>query len=75
MSSKSLADELEHLKESRRQGKLSPAEFYASLLQLLAKLVSELREEQISEEDIKKQIPLILVFLEEQIDKYAERGH
>ena len=75
MSSKALTEELDRLKESRKQGEISPQEFYAGLLKILGKLTDELKEENISDDDIKKQIPLILVFLEEQISKYAERGH
>ncbi|WP_459775617.1 hypothetical protein [Aquifex pyrophilus] len=45
------------------------------MLKLVAKLANELHEEAISEDNVKKQIPLILAFLEEQIKKYAERGH
>ncbi len=75
MSSRELTEELEQLKESRKQGKISPKEFYAGLLKILGELTDELKGENISDDDIKKQIPLILVFLEEQISKYAERGH
>ncbi len=75
MGSQELAQELQALKDSRKNGELSPAEFYKKLLELVAKLANELHEEVISEENLKKQIPLILAFLEEQIKKYAERGH
>ena len=75
MGSQALRDELQSLKEARKQGQISPRDFYKSLLQLLSKLANELGEEQINDDDVKKQIPLILAFLEEQISKYAERGH
>jgi len=75
VGSQELAQELQALKDSRKNGELSPAEFYKKLLELVAKLANELHEEVISEENLKKQIPLILAFLEEQIKKYAERGH
>ncbi|WP_461831687.1 hypothetical protein [Aquifex sp.] len=75
MGSQELAQELQALKDSRKNGELSPAEFYKKLPELVAKLANELHEEVISEENLKKQIPLILAFLEEQIKKYAERGH
>ena len=74
MGSEALRNELKSLKEARKQGQLSAIDFYKSLLQLLSKLANELGEERISDDDVKKQIPLILAFLEEQISKYAERG-
>ena len=48
--------------------------YYKGLLRIAADLIQNLRDENISEEEAKKQIPLILVFLEEQIAKFAGRG-
>ncbi len=75
MSSASLLQVLDELKEKRKKNELSPREFYLKLLDLVDDLMNDLRHEDISEDDIKKQIPLILVFLEEQIEKLKERGH
>ncbi|NPB08555.1 MAG: hypothetical protein GXN96_06470 [Aquificae bacterium] len=75
MTAADLKEELDLLKQRRKNGELSPAEFYRELLKLLSQLTQELTDEEISEENVRKQIPLILAFLEEQISKYAERGN
>jgi hypothetical protein len=75
MSSQSLKNSLEALKEKRRKGEIGVPEFYKELLSITASLVKDLQDEDISEEDIKKQIPLVLAFLEDQIDKLESRGH
>ncbi len=66
--------ELEALKEQRKQGGLDVLGYYKGLLRITADLIQNLRDENISESEAKKQIPLILVFLEEQIAKLAGRG-
>lgn len=66
--------ELEALKEQRKQGGLDVLGYYKALLRITADLIQNLRDENISESEAKKQIPLILVFLEEQIAKLAGRG-
>ncbi|RUM29929.1 MAG: hypothetical protein DSY42_05390 [Aquifex sp.] len=75
MTSASIAEKLRKLKERRKNGEIDARVFYISLLQLTTELLNELEHEDISDEDVKKQIPLILTFLEEQISKYAQRGH
>ncbi|NPA42283.1 MAG: hypothetical protein GXO18_08435 [Aquificae bacterium] len=75
MSSQGLKSKLEALKVERKEGKLTPKEFYKELLTLAVTLVEELKDEDISDEDIKKQTPLVLAFLEDQIDKMEGRGH
>ena len=66
--------ELEALKEQRKQGGLDMLGYYKGLLRITADLIQNLRDENISESEAQKQIPLILVFLEEQIAKLAGRG-
>ncbi|NPA32943.1 MAG: hypothetical protein GXO04_04895 [Aquificae bacterium] len=75
MSSQALIDSLERLKSERKAGKLTTTEFYRSLLKLTKELLDRLCEESIDENEARKQIPLILAFLEEQIRKYAQRGN
>ncbi len=75
MSSANLKEKLDTLKTQRREGKLSPRDFYKELLSLTLALGQELLDEDIGDEDVKKQIPLILAFLEEQISKMEGRGH
>ncbi len=69
------ATALEQLKEQRKNGELGLRDYYQRLLRLLADVLSSLQNEDIGEEDVKRQVPLILVFLEEQIEKYAGRNN
>ncbi len=62
------------MKEQGKQGALDTLSYYKGLLHIAADLVQNLRDEDIGEAEAKKQIPLILVFLEEQIAKFAGRG-
>ena len=66
--------ELNALKERRKNGELDVTAYYKGLLDILAATVQNLSDEDISEAEAKKQIPLVLVFLEEQIGKLAGRG-
>ena len=66
--------ELAALKEQRKQGDLDALEYYKGLLRITTDLIQSLRDENISEIEAKKQIPLLLVFLEEQIAKLADRS-
>ncbi len=75
MSSQTLTAKLKDLKEARKRGDLNPREFYIKLLNLTCEVMQELIDEDISDEDVKKQIPLILAFIEDQIDKLGQRGH
>ncbi len=75
MSSEGLKAKLNNLKAQRKEGKLSLREFYKELVTLAITLSNELLDEDIKEEDIKKQVPLVLAFLEDQISKMEGRGH
>ncbi len=66
-------NELEALKRQRKEGYIDLLTYYKGLLNVLAELVQNLKEEGISEAEAKKQIPLVLVFVEEQIEKLAGR--
>ncbi len=68
------ANQLQALKQQRKQGEIDTLTYYKGLLRILADTVQNLRDEDISEQDAKTQIPLILVFLEEQISKLSDRG-
>jgi hypothetical protein len=67
-------NELKVLKERRKNGELDVKAYYKELLEILAATVQNLSDEDIAEGEAKKQIPLVLVFLEEQIGKLAARG-
>ncbi len=74
-----LAAALEQAKAERRQGTLDERGFYARLLELSAQLVpilvAEAQDTQMvmKTEDIRKQIPLVLAFLEDQIARFRAR--
>ena len=73
------ADELDQrlrtLKEQRREGTLDLTGYYKELLVLAAMLIESLTEEvdKLNEEEVVTQVPLLLVFVEEQIRRYGER--
>ncbi len=74
MSSQALTQQLKALKDKRKSGELDQRSFYQEILSLTIKMLQELKEENISDENVKKQIPLMLVFLEEQLSKMRDRG-
>ncbi len=65
---------LKDLKARRKAGEIELVPYYKELLSILSDTIQHLCDEDISEHDAKLQIPLVLVFVEEQIDKLAERG-
>lgn len=71
-----LANHLQEIKAQRRDGVLSMEAYYMELLKLCAALIESLIDEaeRIDEQDARKQVPLILLFLEEQIRKFDERS-
>ncbi len=66
--------QLQALKDQRKNGEIETVPYYKALLGILADTVQNLRDEDISEQDAKTQIPLILLFLDEQIAKLSGRG-
>ncbi len=68
-----MIEELRSLKQKRRNNEITLKEYYHSLLNMLHKLTDTLLKEDISENDIKKQIPLMLTFMEDQLEKLGER--
>lgn len=75
VESERLTERLKVVEEKRKKGEISTKEFYTELLNILADLKEVLSHEEISENDVKKQIPLLLAFIKDQISKLAERGH
>jgi len=67
LESQKLSNELKSLEQKRKNGEISVKEFYKGLLEILANLKDALINENISEKQIKKQIPLLLAFIEDQI--------
>jgi len=70
-----LLQELRELEAKRKNGEISAREFYQGLLEILGRLKDFLVREDISEEQIKKQIPLLLAFIKSQISEMEMRGH
>ncbi len=64
---------LDDLVEKRKRGELDPRGFYRALLEILGSLAQTLKDEDISEDDIRSQIPLLLTFLYDQADKLEKR--
>ena len=70
-----LLSHLRDLENKRKNGEITPREFYVGLLNLLAELKDVLIKENISEQEVKKQIPLLLAFIKSQIKELELRGH
>ncbi len=74
-----LAIALQTAKAQRKNGELDERGFYTRLLELSAQLVPILTQEVrdtvtvMHDKEIKKQIPLILAFLEDQIARFRAR--
>jgi hypothetical protein len=66
--------QLRELEGKRKNLEISAKEFYQGLLEILGNLKDFLVREDISEQQIKRQIPLLLVFLESQIADMEKRG-
>ena len=75
LESQRLTDILKDLETKRKNGEISAREFYKALLELLADLKDVLVQENISEAQIKRQIPLLLAFIKSQIMELEGRGH
>ncbi len=67
-------EEVERLKTMRKQGEITVMDFYRELLGVAIKMAEELQLENISEDEVKKQIPLVLTFIEDQLKKMRDRG-
>ena len=72
-TSQELDKSFRELKLKRKNGELSEKEYYLELLKLAKRIIDTLEEENISQENVKKQIPLIVLFVSEQIDKLSKR--
>ena len=60
-----LEAEYKELLQKRKSGEIGVKEYYSGLLKLLTSLAEDLKEEDIDENEIKKQIPLLTVFISE----------
>ena len=71
-----LAARLKEVKTTRKEGNLSLAAYYRELLQMVSRLAESLESEveNLSNEEIALQVPIILFFIEEQIRKFGDRS-
>ena len=69
-----LMEKLKQLETKRKNGEISSKEFYKGLLEVLRDLEEILIKENISEADVKMQIPLLLTFIKSQLKKLEARG-
>jgi len=63
------------LEQKRKAKEITAVEFYRGLLGVLADLKDVLMAEEISEANVRKQIPLLLTFIKSQIGEMEKRGH
>ncbi len=75
-SAAELTETLKLLKEKRKAGEIDPKDFYRELLAIMKDLSESLLDEVDSLEaaDIRSQIPLLLVILDDQVRTFLERG-
>lgn len=69
---------LQDIKTRRKEGELDDRAFYRALLSLAIEIGHSLLDElgdngKILAEDVRKQIPLLLAFVEDQIARYRQR--
>jgi len=72
--SQKLNDELKSLEAQRRNGEISVRDFYSGLLEILSHLKTALVDENITDKQAKKQVPLLLAFIKTQISDMESRG-
>ena len=72
-TSQELQQSFNEIKKQRKNGDLTEREYYKELLKLTKRLLNSLENEDISDKDIKQQIPLMVLFIGDQIDKYKNR--
>jgi len=73
--SEALFNRLKDLETKRKNREIGPGEFYVGLLNLLADLKDVLINENISDQQVKRQIPLLLAFIKSQIKELELRGN
>ncbi len=71
-----LSSKVKLLKEQRKNGDLSVKEYYRELLMVLQNLAESLIDEQdhLDDSQIRPQIPLMVVLLDDQIAAFSDRG-
>ena len=73
--SQELTTKLKELKTQRKCGQIDEKEYYKGLLEIMKVLINRLEGEDISAKDIKLQIPLIVLFITDQISEMEGRDN
>ncbi len=74
-NSQELTAKLKDLKSQRKCGQITEREYYKGLLVLMRELIDRLEDEDISAKDVKTQIPLIVLFITDQISEMEGRNN
>jgi hypothetical protein len=69
-----LKKRVQQLEQARKEGKITLKYFYKELLELLAELKDFLEEENLPDSEIKRQIPVLLFFIKEQLETVEHYG-
>ena len=69
-----LSERIKELELKRKNREITAKEFYLELLQIVEELTSTLKGETIEDNQIRKQIPLLLTFLKAQIKSLEMRN-
>ncbi|WP_461831337.1 hypothetical protein [Aquifex sp.] len=75
MASDKVEQSLKELENKRKNGEIGSTEFYKGLLDILELIRKELQAEQIDEKLAKRQTPLLLTFIKNQIKEFRNRGN
>ncbi len=70
-----LSERIKELELKRKNREITAKEFYFELLQIVEELTATLKGENIDENQIRRQIPLILTFLKAQIKNLEMRNN
>ena len=73
MEGANIMGRIDELVAKRKKGELDTRGFYLALLDILGELVEVLKREEIADEDVLSQIPLLMTFLYDQADKLEKR--
>ena len=73
MEGANIMGRIDELVAKRKKGELDTRGFYMALLDILGELVEVLKREEIADEDVLSQIPLLMTFLYDQADKLEKR--
>ncbi len=75
MASEKIEGSIKELEQKRKAGELGAVEFYKGLIDTVGMLREELLKEDIDEGLAKRQIPLLLTFIKNQIRELRSRSN